>query len=105
MASSSLDSQVAKLANLKVKEIYKIGGIGIVLTVETISNGTVKPGYSYKLNGDAQKIIVIKDFEHNFCPTEFIHPADDIHMGVKMGNCKKEDIVKDMILLACLHSG
>ena len=96
---------IIEIANLKVKEIYKVCGIGIVLTVETISNGTVKTGYNYKLNGDDQKIIVIKDFEHNFCPTEFIHPADDIHIGVKMVNCKKEDIVKDMILTACMHIG
>ena len=96
---------IIEIANLKVKEIYKIGGTGIVITVETISNGTVKTGYSYKLNGDDQKIIVIKDFEHNFCPTEFIHPADGIYIGVKMGKCKKEDIVTDMILTACMHIG
>lgn len=66
-----------KYANIKIFNIGKIGGIGIVLTANTISVGKVRRGYSYQ-NHKGTVIFRIKDFENNFCPTEFEYPDSEI---------------------------
>ena len=107
-------------ANLKIKEIYKVGGIGVVLLLETISPGYVQCGFNYKVvignsvgvsagigNGvvdgkviSRKPVITIKSFENNFCPSEFEHPNNDIIACVKMNGCSLSDLQKDMILEA-----
>ena len=113
----NIDINILK-ANLKIKEIYKVGGIGVVLLLETISPGYVQCGFNYKVitgngvcnsvgNGvvdaedNARKIVItIKSFENNFCPSEFEHPNNDICACVKMNGCSLSDLQKDMILEA-----
>ena len=101
-------------ANLKIKEIYKVGGIGVVLLLETISLVYVRCGFNYKVitgngvgNGvvdgkviSRKPVITIKSFENNFCPSEFEHPNNDIYACVKMNGCSLSDLQKDMILEA-----
>jgi len=94
-------------ANLKIKEIYKIGGIGVVLELETISPGYVRCGFSYKIvngnsngNSNGNVIITIKSFENNFCHSEFEHPNNNIIANVKLSGCSLSDLQADMILEA-----
>lgn len=111
-------------ANLKIKEIYKVGGIGVVLLLETISPGYVRCGFNYKaitsngvvdgvvdgivtgngvVDGEyntRKTVITIKQFENNFCPSEFEHPNNNIIACVKMNCCSLSDLQKDMILEA-----
>jgi hypothetical protein len=69
-----------KYASIKIFDITKVGGIGIILTVNTISNGKVKHNYTYE-NNKGTVIFRIKDFENNFCPQEFEYP--DSHILIK----------------------
>jgi hypothetical protein len=66
-----------KYANIKIFNIHKEGGLGIILTSNTISTGKVRRGYSYQ-NHKGTVIFKIKDFENNFCPTEFEYPDTGI---------------------------
>lgn len=68
-----------KYANIKVFDKYKIGGIGYVLSVNTISAGKVKRNYKYT-NDKGTISFRIKDFENNFCPNEFNYPDSQIYI-------------------------
>ena len=95
-------------ANLKIKEIYKIGGMGAVLVLETISSGFVRCNFSYKIFNDTSYkvdiednrdvIITIKSFENNFCPSEFEHPNNNIIANVNLSGCSLSDLQANMIL-------
>jgi len=74
---NNINNKNNKIANLKIFDKFKIGGCGYVLSVNTTSNGNVKRDYTYQsMNGDV--IFKIKDFENNFCPTEFNYPDTGI---------------------------
>jgi hypothetical protein len=69
-------------ATLKIKDVYKFGGVGILLTLETITPGIVEEGYQYKYGESA--IITIKGFENHFCESKFEHPHSNILAVVKL---------------------
>ena len=82
-----------RIATIKVFDKCKIGGIGYILTVNTISVGNVKIGYKYQ-SKNGRVIFEIKWFENNFCPTEFTYPDIDILINPKFikGNILLIDI-------------
>lgn len=73
-------------AILNINKIYKIGGIGIVLVLSTISPGYVRKGFNYKINYNNSRIN-IKSFENHFCPYEFQHPHSNIIANVHISGC------------------
>jgi len=84
-------------ATLNINEIYKIGGMGIVLVLSTISPGYVRREFNYKINYNNASIN-IKSFENNFCPYEFQHPHSNIIANVRISGCAYTDLKANMIL-------
>jgi hypothetical protein len=68
-----------KYANIKVFDKHKIGGIGYVLTVNTVTPGKVKRNYKYT-NDKGTVSFRIKDFNNNCCPIEFEYPDSQIYI-------------------------
>jgi len=66
-----------KYASIKIFDILRVGGIGMILRSNTISNGKVRSGYSYQ-NNKGTVIFRIKGFENNFCAQGFEYPDSDI---------------------------
>ena len=90
-----------KHANIKILDKCKVGGIGIILSVCTISKGYVKPQYVYRCK-NKDIIFQIKTFENNFCPIEFIHPSNLISFTVNMilGNTTDIDIGDECVFVS-----
>jgi len=65
-------------ANIKIFDKCRVGGIGYILNANTVSNGNVKPGYTYQSKSNENLLFKIKDFENNSCPQEFNYPASNI---------------------------
>ena len=90
-----------KVANIKVFDKWKVNGIGYILTVNTISVGNVKEGYTYQSkNGNV--IFKIKNFEHNFMPQEFTYPDSHIRINPSFikGNILLIDIYDEFYCIA-----
>ena len=86
-------------ATLNINGIYKIGGMGILLVLATISPGYVRAGFNYKIISNNARIdINIKSLENNFCPYEFQHPHSNIIAHVLISGCGYTDLNDNMIL-------
>ena len=83
------------MSSLKINRVYREGGIGIVLDLETITDGVVRTGFVYQIEGKG--LVTIKNFENNFCPLEFSHPSSGVYAHVDVGFSFKE-LEENMIL-------
>jgi hypothetical protein len=68
---------INKIATIKIFDKYKIGGIGYILNVNTITPGKIKRNYVYQSKNE-EVVFRIKDFENNFNPQEFEYPDSGI---------------------------
>ena len=75
--NKNMNMNINKNATIKIIDKYKIGGIGYILDVNTITPGKIKRNYVYQ-SKNKEVVFRIKDFENNFNPQEFEYPASKI---------------------------
>ena len=80
---------------MKINNLYRLGGVGIILDLETVTPGIVKRGFRYKIKDMGN--ILIKDFDNNFLPQFFEHPCSNIFAIVSL-DFNYKNLEKDMIL-------
>lgn len=88
-------------ANIKIFDKCKVGGIGYILSVNTISHGNVKRGYTYQSKSNENLLFKIKDFDNNFCPLEFNYPDSNIYIipDFIQGHCKDIELYDEFICI------
>jgi len=88
-------------ANIKILEKYKVGGFGIILIAYTTTKGNIQRNYIYRCK-NKDIIFQIKSFENNFCPTEFVHPSNNILITINMilGNIRDINIDDDFVFVS-----
>lgn len=98
----NINKNIIKLkANIKIFDKCKVGGIGYILSVNTISHGNVKRGYTYQSKSNENLMFKIKDFENNFCPQEFNYPESNILIvpDFIQGHCKDIELYDEFICI------
>jgi hypothetical protein len=91
-----------KYANIKIFDKYKVGGVGYILSLNTISSGKVKCNYTYA-NKKQTVIFTIKSFENNFCPTQFEYPDNNIQIVAKFikGDFNMIELYDEFYFIEC----
>lgn len=82
-------------SELKIKEIYKVGGVGYVLFCDTISKGCVDVGCVYTLKSDPSKSIRIKNFESSTYQSHYDHPSSVPIIGEFLNSSIKDFVKED----------
>lgn len=112
-----IEEQHIQKANIEIKEIWKINDIGIVLRIDLISPGIIKPGFTYKLSNNTNNDIksnshinvpnetndrklIIKNFEYVFPKSHCEYPMYNIPVSISFTNKKMkiDDLYIGMIL-------